>query len=339
MKRCIFTKVNFMALFLFAVLMVACTTDVYEPKPDPDPDPVPKLEVPADGSFSIGKSKTLTVNVKDEYNGEFYYTVEAFTGNPIIGENAKLISGSGQKTNSKLPYCISLNIPDAMPVIYIRVTDPFKRAAVYAFDVIEGDMICNIGGLGTKTKSISSQLRSDNTDIPEVNYSYGSDCMKISGQKKITLEKGKTYLIPKGSILNGEIVLPSEGDIRIYIEGIWQIVNNDLQFETGTSVYILDGGKVETAKGNSRISVIGTSRIAVQKGGEFGDDDNKNQLSIYLTNATSIVNEGDFYAKSISSDSNASIYNTGDFEVEELNMQNDGNHIVNKHEFDANMFL
>ena len=48
-------------------------------------------------------------------------------------------------------------------------------------------------------------------------------------QKKITLEKGKTYLIPKGSILNGEIVLPSEGDIRIYIEGIWQIVNNDLQ--------------------------------------------------------------------------------------------------------------
>lgn len=44
------------------------------------------------------------------------------------------------------------------------------------------------------------------------------------------------------------------------------------QFETGTSVYILDGGKVETAKGNSRISVIGTSRIAVQKGGEFGDD-------------------------------------------------------------------
>ena len=76
------------------------------------------------------------------------------------------------------------------------------------------------------------------------NYSYGSDCMKISGQKKITLEKGKTYLIPKGSILNGEIVLPSEGDIRIYIEGIWQIVNNDLQFETGTSVYILDGGKV-----------------------------------------------------------------------------------------------
>ena len=59
MKRCIFTKVNFMALFLFAVLMVACTTDVYEPKPDPDPDPVPKPEVPADGSFSIGKSKTF----------------------------------------------------------------------------------------------------------------------------------------------------------------------------------------------------------------------------------------------------------------------------------------
>ena len=69
MKRCIFTKVKFMALFLFAALMAACTADVYEPKPDPEPDPVPKPEVPADGSFSISKSKTLTVNVKDEYNG------------------------------------------------------------------------------------------------------------------------------------------------------------------------------------------------------------------------------------------------------------------------------
>lgn len=37
------------------------------------------------------------------------------------------------------------------------------------------------------------------------------------------------------------------------------------QFETGTSVYILDGGKVETAKGNSRISVIGTSRSQSKK--------------------------------------------------------------------------
>ena len=52
MKRCIFTKVKFMALFLFAALMAACTADVYEPKPDPEPDPVPKPEVPADGSFS-----------------------------------------------------------------------------------------------------------------------------------------------------------------------------------------------------------------------------------------------------------------------------------------------
>lgn len=37
------------------------------------------------------------MNVKDEYNGEFYYTVEAFTGNPIIGENAKLFQVQGKK--------------------------------------------------------------------------------------------------------------------------------------------------------------------------------------------------------------------------------------------------
>ena len=43
MKRCIFTKVKFMALFLFAALMAACTADVYEPKPDPTPTPEPEI--------------------------------------------------------------------------------------------------------------------------------------------------------------------------------------------------------------------------------------------------------------------------------------------------------
>ena len=47
MKRCIFTKVKFMALFLFAALMAACTADVYEPKPDPTPTPEDGAQSPA----------------------------------------------------------------------------------------------------------------------------------------------------------------------------------------------------------------------------------------------------------------------------------------------------
>ena len=76
MKRCIFTKVKFMALFLFAVLMTACTADVYEPKPDPDPKPRPDEStngIPNDFDYSTKASHKLTVKVLDEYEGKRYY--------------------------------------------------------------------------------------------------------------------------------------------------------------------------------------------------------------------------------------------------------------------------
>lgn len=75
MKRCIFTKVKFMALFLFAALMAACTADVYEPKPDPTPTPEPEIpENPiVDIVNSISKSRNLTVNIVDAYDGKYYY--------------------------------------------------------------------------------------------------------------------------------------------------------------------------------------------------------------------------------------------------------------------------
>ena len=78
MKRCIFTKVKFMALFLFAALMAACTADVYEPKPDPTPTPEPEIpENPiVDIVNSISKSRNLTVNIVDAYDGKYYYTHE-----------------------------------------------------------------------------------------------------------------------------------------------------------------------------------------------------------------------------------------------------------------------
>lgn len=125
MKRCIFTKVKFMALFLFAALMAACTADVYEPKPDPTPTPEPEIpENPiVDIVNSISKSRNLTVNIVDAYDGKYYYTIEAFAGNPAIDERARLLAG--QKVNSKVPFNVNISIPDSENEIFIRQTDPF----------------------------------------------------------------------------------------------------------------------------------------------------------------------------------------------------------------------
>ena len=99
MKRCIFTKVKFMALFLFAVLMTACTADVYEPKPDPDPKPGPDEStngIPNDFDYSTKASHKLTVKVLDEYEGKRYYTIEVFGSDPITDPNSVFYVGVKQ---------------------------------------------------------------------------------------------------------------------------------------------------------------------------------------------------------------------------------------------------
>ncbi|WP_297904115.1 LruC domain-containing protein [uncultured Parabacteroides sp.] len=319
-----------MVLALFGTLLAACTADIYEPTPDPEPDPTPEVEAPADNAFSTGKSKTLTVNVPDAYDGKYFYTVEAFTMNPLFDENAKMIPGSGQKTNSKVPYCIELNFPDDMSTVYLRVTDPYHRTAVFAYDVVEGEnMVCNIGEPATSTKSTYAQLRSSNTDFPTIDYTIGSDCETISGKGRVTLRTNKTYMIPENATLSGNVSIEG-GNVKIYVKGTWKISNKGLRLGKETSIYILDGGKIET---DGSIIMSGTSRIAIQDGGEFeSEDEDKNKL--YMTDNTSIVNEGDFDIAQVTMDLNSSIYNKGDFDVKKLTALKNS-YIVNMREFDA----
>ncbi|MDD2954067.1 MAG: LruC domain-containing protein [Parabacteroides sp.] len=339
MKRRVFTKVKFFALFLFAVLMAACTADVYEPKPDPTPDPEkPEEKNPvSDIVSSISKKKTLDVNVADAYDGKYYYTVEVFTENPTIVPTAKMLPGSGQKTNSKLPYRVELSFPETMTIAYIRVTDPFERAAVYAFDIVEGEsMVCNIGGTATTpTKSGAAQLRSVSADFPEIDYKIGSDYETLSGNKKVTLRTGKTYLIPSGSTLSGSVSLPGEGNVKIYVAGTWNIVDNTLQMEKGTSVFILGNGVVDRTKGNGKISMIGSSMIAVQDGGRFGSEKNNDNINLDMTNYSSIINEGSVELKGVKMDSFASIYNKGEFDIDDLTTSNMTCRIVNMKEMEV----
>ncbi|WP_455623825.1 hypothetical protein [Parabacteroides sp.] len=245
MRKCIFTKAKFMALFLFAALMAACTTDVYEPKPDPDPTPRPepgKPESPVvDIVNSISKLKRLTVNVMDAYDGKYYYTIEVFVGNPATDENVRLLAG--QKTNSKVPFSVDISVPDSETEIYIRQTDPFQRKRVYAFPVEEGDMVCNLG-VTTNTKSSSnSMLRSVSYDMPEINFdSFGATA--ISGNQEITT--GGKFVVNSGSKLDIRS-LPGDGNFTLYVKGEASLLTDYMTLQNNGKIYILAGGKLNAS--------------------------------------------------------------------------------------------
>lgn len=345
MKRCIFTKVNFMALFLFAVLMVACTTDVYEPKPDPAPGPKPEPENPenpiVDIVNSISKSRNLTVNIIDAYDGKYYYTIEAFAGNPAIDERARLLAG--QKVNSKVPFNENISIPDSENEIFIRQTDPFKRKRVYAFPVQDGDMVCNLGSIANTKSSSGSVLRSASYEMPEVDCSP-SGATAISGKQQI--KTGGKYIVNKDAKLNISS-LPGEGNFSLYIKGEAKLTTDYLTLQNNAKIYILSDGELTAGKNNIVLNCVGNAQIAVEKDGFLGDDDDE-KLSLSFTDQSRLINHGDVELNgkkangnySLALTSSASIYNDGEMDITGgLSTTDRTNLIVNYGEFDIEKTL
>lgn len=345
MKRCIFTKVNFMALFLFAVLMVACTTDVYEPKLDPAPGPKPEPENPenpiVDIVNSISKSRNLTVNIVDAYDGKYYYTIEAFAGNPAIDERARLLAG--QKVNSKVPFNVNISIPDSENEIFIRQTDPFKRKRVYAFPVQDGDMVCNLGSIANTKSSSGSVLRSASYEMPEVDFSP-SGATAISGKQQI--KTGGKYIVNKDAKLNISS-LPGEGNFSLYIKGEAKLTTDYLTLQNNAKIYILSDGELTAGKNNIVLNCVGNAQIAVEKDGFLGDDDDE-KLSLSFTDQSRLINHGDVELNgkkangnySLALTSSASIYNDGEMDITGgLSTTDRTNLIVNYGEFDIEKTL
>lgn len=213
----------------------------------------------------------------------------------------------------------------------MSVTDSRKRATVYGFDVTEGNMVCTIGATSVQTKARSEM---SGAEMPKVNYTYeGTAYEVISGSGKADLKSGMNYVIPKGRTFDGQVALAGTGRLNVFVEGTWDLAGQKLQFEDGVNLYVLDGGEVKASR-KAKITLIGSSRIAVQKGGEFGDD---RLIDLYLTNNTTVVNEGDMEADNVQMDSEASVYNAGDLDVKSMSMQNGGNYVLNKHELEADL--
>lgn len=323
------------AVLALSLCMASCSTDLYRPedeKPIIDPDKGKGEPVPDDFIWALSKETRLTVNIENP--GDEKYIVAAYVGNPAIDPEARMIANSLQRVSKDLAYNRTISIPEGVPTLFLSVTDSRKRAVVYGFDVTEGDMVCTIGATSMRTKARSEM---NGAEMPAVSYTYeGAAYEVIEGSGKAELKSGRSYVIPKGRTFNGQLALDGMGKFNLYVEGTWDLAGQKLQFESGSNVYVLDKGEVKTSRKGAKITLIGTSQIAVQKEGEFGDDDDR-LIDFYLTNNTRIVNEGEFDAGTVQMDSQASIYNSDDFDAKSISMQNDGNYVLNKHELEADL--
>lgn len=323
MKHCKLTPQTRLCVVLFVTLLTACEKDVYQPViPEK-----PKVEI----DWSTQKSTQLNVGVNDAYAGKYYYTVGAYLLNPATDPEARMIAGSGQKTNSKVAYSRDLVLPDLTETIYIAVTDPFKRCRIYAADV-EGETISFREGEAV-TKGTSVETRA--VSVPSVSYDYGSTYVELSGSGYTVLKKETTYVIKAGKTFSGPMGFPGEGTFRLFVEGTLEWNGSAMTLGKDVELYVCKGGVVKNMSEVRSLVLNGNAQIAVQAGASFGTDDAGAGFNLTLTNESKIINEGAFTGKSVTMNSKSTLYNMGTFSCEKLGTDNATNAIVNTHHLKA----
>lgn len=268
--------------FAASLLLTACMdNDVYDAT---KVRPVAPVENPLGDDFkapdgfdwSMVTSVKLDVEVKDEFNGQYDYLIEVFTGSPLADATATPIAVGTAKKGTN--YAAEITVPKTLEKIYIRQTDPKQRKEVYEF-ATANNMACKLY-INTATTRSTATTRAESAindpqyteptvpagaiELKDEDYPYGAN-----------LYNGGVYVI------NGTFTQTISGPIEIYVKGTYN--NPEKDITVGSKLIILSGGSVNC---NSLTAYTGTS---VQNFGSLTAKTTTFQQSSELFNKGTII--------------------------------------------------
>ncbi|SHF40681.1 LruC domain-containing protein [Bacteroides luti] len=309
-----------LAAITSAFLLTGCQKDLYDPNYDGN---AIISGIPDSFNWSTISSVNLTVNVNDQYNGEYYYTVEVYDNNPLFNTNAKLLTKGVAKKGEA--YASAFSIPQNLTTLYIQQTSPTGNREVKMLTITSGSLTCDFS-TAVSVKSSSATTRSIATKAETFIYTTYTEPAKatVIGSTNHIIATGGTYIVDKD--YTGDITFPGEGNATLYIKGTWTNTASSFTLQGGMNIIVLNGGEIAT---NTDLSITGSSNpsIVVMPGGKFNDPNNKNIAINFDTNGT-IINQGTFNIQKLTLPSSASLHNNGTMSMDEL-IINSANTVVN----------
>lgn len=324
-------------MVLLAFLMNGCEVDYYQPSENQDS--VPPLfgdDVAVPDGFDWATTRTVSVNVEvdDQYDGEYYYTVELFDANPVLDENAQLLSKG--VANSNNDYAEIVAIPTLLGKVYVQQTNPLGGKTIAAVDVGVSSLQYTFTTVAT-----GSTTRSASTGVEAINYSVSSRASSAEyelpstytritntdGQLSLDLGKGP-YLIDGN--FSGRVNFWGVGEI--YVTGLLE-TSGSFQIPGKSKLIILPTGTLRTT-GTGSIEVLdgsvlynaGETKINgdLRVSNENGIVINNNSLTAYtltLANGT-FENNGvaTIEEKTIGSSSSVTLINNNSFSTKEMTL-------------------
>lgn len=298
------------------LLFSSCVKDLYDPEVIAEKNP--DAEIPVGFKFTTTKNVNLTVNVDDQYNGQYFYKVEVYNQNPLsVNNNMKLLTAGVAKGSN--PFVEDIVVSQSDSVLYIKQTDPLQREVVMIVDVTSATTaICDFSSNSITTKSASSSVVSTRA-IPASadrasDYKLPAGTTTL-GSGSVTLAANTKYYLPEG-VTNNQITFPGgQTKIELYVAGSTTF-SGQFSLTDGCKIVVLPKG---TVTAGSDLNWYGQNIVvAIHEGGTL----NLNANSSIGVN-TLVINDGTLNTKNLVMGwNNPKIVNNGTLNSQDIEVTN-----------------
>lgn len=291
------TTINKLFFASSMILSTACITacvddnkDLYDPSYQ-TPNPMEDISAPAGFDWSSTNSIKFSVEVDDEFDGQYYYTVEILDKNPLEATAEypynTLAKGVAKKGEAYQTEVVSSK---DIKYLYVRQTDPRGRDQIKQVEISESTSHVQCSFTGTsaiKTRAlVATRGNNGGIDIPKrAEQSYDTNgAIPITSSSQV-LEGGKAYIVTgKFQGKFKDTSLSNSNRATVYIQGNWEpaqaitqnyldiivlkggtIEGTDLKLQNASNLTIQSGAKIKIAKleGNTQSTICNFGEIKV----------------------------------------------------------------------------
>lgn len=291
------TTINKLFFASSMILSTACITacvddnkDLYDPSYQ-TPNPMEDISAPAGFDWSSTNSIKFSVEVDDEFDGQYYYTVEILDKNPLEATAEDpyntLAKGVAKKGEAYQTEVVSSK---DIKYLYVRQTDPRGRDQIKQVEISESTSHVQCSFTGTsaiKTRAlVATRGNNGGIDIPKrAEQSYDTNgAIPITSSSQV-LEGGKAYIVTgKFQGKFKDTSLSNSNRATVYIQGNWEpaqaitqnyldiivlkggtIEGTDLKLQNASNLTIQSGAKIKIARleGNTQSTICNFGEIEV----------------------------------------------------------------------------
>lgn len=312
-------KMTSLVLLCVLILFTGCEKDLYDPNGGTRAPIV--TDIPSSFDWATTSSLDLNVNVDDQFNGSYYYTVEVYDNNPVISTNSTLLSKGVAKKGE--PFSTSFSVPKTVTSLAIRQIDPRGISIVRVFDILGPIVNCDFAATKTPaakrtlnriaTRTIAFNNADFPTSIPAGTPTFGN-----------ALTNGGSYIIPDG--FYNAVDLEGFSNITLYATGNVHITR--LYLTQGSKLYTLPNTNLTTD-----LNDLGQSDaiLSVNTGATF------NTTILSPSSNIKVLNKGTINADIIKMTNSTILYTTGTINTKgKFSGENGDTQIINEGNITAN---